>query len=531
MAGGTLGELNIKIAANVAQLSQDVSKVEREMRKMRTAGVKASKQMDTASKAVTGFKKLAVGIASVTVAWRTLSGLVSSSITAFQAQEDAEIKLETALGGVNQGLLDQASALQKVTRFGDEAIIEAQALIGAFIKDEDQIKKATAATLDLAAAKGFDLVAAADLVSKTLGSSTNALTRYGIEVKGAVGSTERLNSAVTNISDKFGGQAAAQAGTMAGRVEQMNNAWGDMQETLVGLVAPALTNFAEKMVPIINQISDFIQGIKEARDEARAMHGEFGEGGLFGMDESEGEEPQQIVEARKVRARRELQLTEDLEKAKSNLRAQEQRRAAAEAAANRAAEFAEQLEEGQAQWELELKIEQDKDRLREMMHQRQLDRDKTEKQSNLDKIQTASRVARGMIGSIATIARANTANQKTQLRIAKAMGTVDAIGAALNAFRNAPYPYNYVAAGLALAAGMSKVSQMGSGGATGMGTAPEPPQADLDSLLADQQKQAQLNTTQTTIVFQGGTFVGGDKDALARDLAPAVETALSDGVR
>ena len=82
--------------------------------------------------------------------------------------------------------------------FGDETIIEAQAMIASFVKDEEAVRLATEATLDLAAAKGFDLVAAADLVSKTLGSSTNALSRYGIEVTGAVGSTERLESLTGN---------------------------------------------------------------------------------------------------------------------------------------------------------------------------------------------------------------------------------------------------------------------------------------------------------------------------------------------
>jgi len=529
MAGGTLGELNIKIAANVAQLSQDVSKVEREMRKMRNAGVKASKKMDTAAKAITGFKKLAVGVVAVTAAWRTLSNVVGSSLEAFAAQEDAEVKLKTALGGVNQGLLDQAAALQQVTRFGDETIIEAQALIGAFIKDEDQIKKATAATLDLAAAKGFDLVAAADLVSKTLGSSTNALTRYGIEVKGAVGSTERLESAVTNISDKFGGQAAAQAETMAGRIEQMNNAWGDMKEVLVEFIAPALTGFAEKMTPIIAQISEFLKGVRAARKEAEELRKNTD---VFGFSSEEGEEPQQIIDAREVRKRRELQLTEAIEKGKANLKAQAQAQSNAEELQRQIEHNGELIEEAQSQWELELNIEQDKDRLKEMMHQRQIERDRKEKDSNMSKIQTASRVARGMLGSLSTIARASDASAKNQLKLAKATGTVNAISAALNAFANAPYPYNYVAAGLALAAGLSKVAQMGGGGASAMGTAPEPPSTDVNSLLEDATQQGfNVQGTQTTIVFQGGTFVGGDKDALARELTPAIETALSDGVR
>ena len=74
----------------------------------------------------------------------------------------------------------------------DENIIQAQAVIAAFTKEEDQIKALTAATIDFAAAKGVDLVTAADLVAKSFGSSTNALSRYGVQVEGAAGSTERL---------------------------------------------------------------------------------------------------------------------------------------------------------------------------------------------------------------------------------------------------------------------------------------------------------------------------------------------------
>ena len=164
------------------------------------------------------------------------SGLLTKAFTSlfgkFIEQEKAEKKLETALGKTSKALLNQASALQKVTTFGDEAIIGAQSLIAAFIDDEEQIKKATQATLDLASAKGMDLKAAADLVSKTLGSSTNSLSRYGIEVNGAVGSTKRLESLTSNISRLFGGQATAAAQTLGGSVEQMKNIFGDLAEDI-----------------------------------------------------------------------------------------------------------------------------------------------------------------------------------------------------------------------------------------------------------------------------------------------------------
>ena len=197
-------------------------------------------------------------------------GIISgfrSVISAAGQQELAEKKLESALGRTSQALLNQASALQQVSMFGDEAIIEAQALIAAFVDDEEQIKKATQATLDLAAAKGMDLTAAADLVSKTLGSSTNAMSRYGIEVTGAVGSTERLNSLTGNIANLFGGQASAQAETMTGSIEQMKNAVGDAAEAIGTLLSPVVITVTEG----IKFLAEGLNMVITAFDDAISM--------------------------------------------------------------------------------------------------------------------------------------------------------------------------------------------------------------------------------------------------------------------
>ncbi len=208
---------------------------------VRTKGAKKSeKQIKGVSGALGGMAKQAGIAAAAYFGGRALLSGIRQSIDLFAKQGLAEKKLEAALGHTSKGLLAHAKALQEVTMFGDETIIEAQALIGSFVKEEEAIKAATQATLDLAAAKGFDLVAAADLVSKTLGSSTNALTRYGIEVKGAVGSTERLESLTGNIAAVFGGQATAQTETLAGALAQMNNAVGDAGEALGETLAPMI---------------------------------------------------------------------------------------------------------------------------------------------------------------------------------------------------------------------------------------------------------------------------------------------------
>lgn len=193
----------------------------------------------------------------------TLNKTLGSFVRAQGEQELSEKKLEQALGGVNKELLFQASALQQVTAFGDEAIISAQALLAAFVKDEDQLKKATVATLDLAAAKGMDLASAADLVGKTLGSSTNSLSRYGIEVEGTVGSSERLNTLTGNIANTFGGQAKAQTETLTGSIQQMKNAMGDTSEAIGNLLAPTVISIAGFLKEAAENASDFIRGLTE----------------------------------------------------------------------------------------------------------------------------------------------------------------------------------------------------------------------------------------------------------------------------
>ena len=156
-------------------------------------------------------------------------------------QRLAEKKLSTALGGTSQALLDQASALQQLTGFGDENIITAQSALAAYIEEEESINRATKATLDFASAKGMDLAAAADLVGKTVGSSTNALSRYGIEVQGVVGSAERLDSALAGLNAKFGGQSEARLDTFIGQLELAGGNLGDVGEDIGAELVPQLT--------------------------------------------------------------------------------------------------------------------------------------------------------------------------------------------------------------------------------------------------------------------------------------------------
>tara|TARA_R110001583_G_scaffold8758_2_gene41450 strand:- start:3116 stop:4600 length:1485 start_codon:yes stop_codon:yes gene_type:complete len=108
--------------------------------------------------------------------------------------------------------------------------------------EEDAVRRLTPLIQDMATTKGMDLRAAADLVAKSVGSSTNALTRYGVEITGAVGSSERLETAVTGLSKQFEGQAQSAAKAGAGGLKQLSNRFGDLMEKIGEMLIPLLND-------------------------------------------------------------------------------------------------------------------------------------------------------------------------------------------------------------------------------------------------------------------------------------------------
>jgi len=162
--------------------------------------------------------------------------LGEEAVAQAQEQENAEAKLAIALGKTSQALLEHAGAMQQSTKFGDDMVIQSYAAVAAFIKNEEQIKKVTAAAADFATAYGMDLVSASEMLTKSIASNSNMLGRYGMEVTGAAGSAERLNSVLDQINQRFGGQAAAQAQTFSGSVVRLKNAWGDLLEVFGNVI-------------------------------------------------------------------------------------------------------------------------------------------------------------------------------------------------------------------------------------------------------------------------------------------------------
>lgn len=247
-------------------------------------GKKANSTFDTLGKTLVYLNQ---GVALVGRAFGFVNRSVSEAIRLSAEQERVEKLLAESL--IQKGVytkevyranLDLASSLQQLTTFGDEQILQVQRSLIQFGIEQEQLKGVTAATLDLAAAKGMDLNAAAELVAKSVGSSTNALARYGIEVKGAAGSTERAKAAVEGIGKIYGGSAQAEVKTYAGATKQLSNTWGDFLEKIGNVItrSPAsvdainavnnailkLQGYADKIPQAFEYINDAIVSVNDA---------------------------------------------------------------------------------------------------------------------------------------------------------------------------------------------------------------------------------------------------------------------------
>ena len=179
-------------------------------------------------------------------------GLITASILkqvkAFAKQEKSVMQMARVFGTDGANALDKySSSLQAVTRFGDENINILMSQIGAFGANVEQTKQLTEATLNLSEGLGIDLNSAGLLVAKSFGSSTNALSRYGIEIDSNMTKQEKLGAITEGINSRFGDLAQLLAKTTSGQLEQANNAFGDLQERIGEALAPTVLAFANTL--------------------------------------------------------------------------------------------------------------------------------------------------------------------------------------------------------------------------------------------------------------------------------------------
>lgn len=242
-----------------------MAKKEAEIKAKITGEDKTGKAVASAKRNIGGLTKLVKSYyAEMAAAAAAVYGMVRSmkSLTdAYSKQQEALTKLYTSLKNTGQytpeyfnELQNLASGLQQVTVYGDEATLSAAALLQSLAGlSQEGLKQAIPLVQDLAAGMGIDLETAASLVGKTLGSTTNALSRYGLVIDATAPPSEKLVQLTEQINQKFGGMAQALGGTFQGQLTQFKNLIGDIKERLGAVLVGELSSFMKWILDFIGQ--------------------------------------------------------------------------------------------------------------------------------------------------------------------------------------------------------------------------------------------------------------------------------------
>ena len=267
---------------------------------VRTQGTdKAARQLGKVDK---GLSRLAKGAAAAAGAFFAARGLINafnSVIAATETQVLAEAQLNAALkstqgvaGLTAKELTNMASALQKQTRFGDEAIINAQSLLLTFTKVvKDVFPDAIETILNMSEAMGQDLQQGVIQVGKALNDpvlGVTALRRVGVQLSkqqeqqvkdfvkvGDVAAAQKI--ILGELETQFGGVAKAAGETLAGSLDKMRNATGDAAESLGEALGPAIIGVAGFFTDAAIAASGFFKRLTETNLETTIRElGELG---------------------------------------------------------------------------------------------------------------------------------------------------------------------------------------------------------------------------------------------------------------
>ena len=184
--------------------------------------------------------------------------LVRQRVDAFREQLQAEAALVSNLNNVSnaskdgaQSLIEYAAALQQVTTFGDEQIIQAASQLATYQLNEKAIASILPRLLDMTASTGT-LEGNTIALGKAFTGQIGAISRYGViidkaqlEIARSKGAHEEFNFIIKELDKNYKGLSETLALTPIGQLDQMENQISDLNEELGRMGLPFLKQWTE----------------------------------------------------------------------------------------------------------------------------------------------------------------------------------------------------------------------------------------------------------------------------------------------
>lgn len=138
-------------------------------------------------------------------------------------------------GILTQRLLEQAGALQDVTRYQDDAIVSGQAYAASALGIRAPLERITQAAVDLAAHLDEDLSTAFRKLVQ--GGQTGSIRGFVQGISDAADESQRLEEVLDFVESNIGGTAQELAKIGAGPLDQLANSFNEFEEALGKTIA------------------------------------------------------------------------------------------------------------------------------------------------------------------------------------------------------------------------------------------------------------------------------------------------------
>ena len=202
--------------------------------KVGKAGIAIGKAFAAAA-AAAGAAAIAIGIESV-----------KAAIEDEKAQTQLALALENATGATTAQIKATEDSILQMSLATGVADDQLRPALGRLVRSTGDITKAQdllSTALDISAATGKPLEAVANSLGKAYDGNTAALGKLGIGLDAAELKTMSFEQVQGRLSELFGGAAAANADTYAGKIARVQVAFNEAKETLGTALLPILDTF------------------------------------------------------------------------------------------------------------------------------------------------------------------------------------------------------------------------------------------------------------------------------------------------
>ena len=177
---------------------------------------------------------------------------VKAAIEDEKAQTQLALALENATGATQAQIAATEQSILQMSLATGVADDELRPALGRLVRSTGDITQAQdllSTALDVATATGKPLETVANALGKAYDGNTASLGKLGIGLSAAELKTMDFTAVQGRLSDLFGGAAARNADTYAGRIARMQVAFDEAKETIGFALLPIL----EKVINFINQ--------------------------------------------------------------------------------------------------------------------------------------------------------------------------------------------------------------------------------------------------------------------------------------